>query len=123
MRIQVHSPANRTRWAQAPLRASTARASKPIVLHRESGAGATVIINPLLGQRVGGDCASTGVATTAAGTRCSRMRGTGIAVYWRLILQGLEAFIEDGALSRGAAIAFYGVTAIAPTLFIAVAVA
>jgi membrane protein len=51
------------------------------------------------------------------------MWGTGIASYWRLIVQGCNAFIDDGALTRGAAIAFYGVTAIAPTLFIAVAVA
>ncbi|MEI9992093.1 MAG: YihY/virulence factor BrkB family protein [Rhizomicrobium sp.] len=36
---------------------------------------------------------------------------------------GVEAFIEDGAMTRGAAIAFYGATAIAPTLYIAVTVA
>ncbi len=51
------------------------------------------------------------------------MRGTGPAAYWRLIRGGFEAFIDDGALTRGAAIAFYGVTAIAPTLYIAVTVA
>jgi membrane protein len=38
-------------------------------------------------------------------------------------VEGCNAFIDDGALTRGAAIAFYGVTAIAPTLFIAVSVA
>ena len=42
---------------------------------------------------------------------------------WKMIREGFEAFIEDAALTRGAAIAFYAVTAIAPTLFIAVAIA
>jgi membrane protein len=41
----------------------------------------------------------------------------------RLLKEGLVAFIDDSALSRGAAIAFYAVTAIAPVLFIATAVA
>ncbi|MDB5733622.1 MAG: hypothetical protein JWN16_259, partial [Alphaproteobacteria bacterium] len=36
---------------------------------------------------------------------------------------GFGAFIDDNALSRGAAIAFYAVTAIAPVLFIATAIA
>jgi membrane protein len=42
---------------------------------------------------------------------------------WALIKEGFAAFIEDHALTRGAAIAFYSVTAIAPVLFIATAVA
>jgi membrane protein len=42
---------------------------------------------------------------------------------WTLIREGFAAFIEDNALSRGAAIAFYAVTAIAPVLFIATAIA
>ena len=42
---------------------------------------------------------------------------------WTLIKEGVEAFIEDNALTRGAAIAFYAVTAIAPVLFIATAIA
>src|SRR4051812_44528468 len=42
---------------------------------------------------------------------------------WILIKEGVEAFIEDNALTRGAAIAFYAVTAIAPVLFIASAIA
>jgi len=40
-----------------------------------------------------------------------------------LLKEGVTAFIDDNALSRGAAIAFYAVTAIAPVLFIATAVA
>ena len=40
-----------------------------------------------------------------------------------LLGEGLTAFIDDNALSRGAAIAFYAVTAIAPVLFIATTVA
>jgi membrane protein len=44
-------------------------------------------------------------------------------VVWTLIREGFGAFIDDNALSRGAAIAFYAVTAIAPVLFIATAIA
>ena len=44
-------------------------------------------------------------------------------VIWTLIREGFAAFIDDNALSRGAAIAFYAVTAIAPVLFIATAIA
>jgi membrane protein len=42
---------------------------------------------------------------------------------WALLKEGFTAFIDDQALTRGAAIAFYAVTAIAPVLFIATAVA
>jgi membrane protein len=42
---------------------------------------------------------------------------------WKLLREGCAAFIADNALTRGAAIAFYAVTAIAPVLFIATAVA
>ena len=51
------------------------------------------------------------------------MRGTWIERLWDLLGEGLHAFIDDEALTRGAAIAFYAATAIAPTLFIAVAIA
>jgi membrane protein len=42
---------------------------------------------------------------------------------WTLVREGFAAFIDDNALTRGAAIAFYAVTAIAPVLFIATAIA
>jgi membrane protein len=42
---------------------------------------------------------------------------------WTLLREGVNAFVEDHALTRGAAIAFYAVTAIAPVLFIATAIA
>ena len=42
---------------------------------------------------------------------------------WQLLKEGFIAFIDDNALTRGAAIAFYAVTAIAPVLFIATATA
>jgi len=42
---------------------------------------------------------------------------------WHLIGEGFEAFIRDEALTRGAAIAFYAVTAIAPVLYIAATIA
>jgi membrane protein len=42
---------------------------------------------------------------------------------WFLIKQSVSAFIDDEALTRGAAIAFYTVTSIGPVLFIVVAIA
>src|SRR6185312_14083811 len=42
---------------------------------------------------------------------------------WTLLKEGVIAFIDDSALTRGAAIAFYAVTAIAPVLFIMTAIA
>jgi membrane protein len=42
---------------------------------------------------------------------------------WLVTKRTAEGFIEDGALSRGAAIAFYAVTSIGPVLLIVVAVA
>jgi membrane protein len=42
---------------------------------------------------------------------------------WLVTKRSAEAFVEDGALSRGAAIAFYAVTSIGPVLLIVVAVA
>ncbi|MGN6516564.1 MAG: YihY/virulence factor BrkB family protein [Rhizomicrobium sp.] len=43
--------------------------------------------------------------------------------YWRLLKEGAIAFDEDEALSRGAAIAFYAMTALAPVLYIAAMIA
>ena len=42
---------------------------------------------------------------------------------WALLKQTVLSFIEDEALSKGAAIAFYTVTSIAPILLIVVAIA
>ena len=42
---------------------------------------------------------------------------------WHLVREGFTAFIGDEALTRGAAIAFYAVTAIAPVLYIAATIA
>jgi len=42
---------------------------------------------------------------------------------WQLVKEGFESFIADNALTRGAAIAFYAVTAIAPVLFITTTIA
>lgn len=44
-------------------------------------------------------------------------------IVWKLVKEGVTAFIDDNALSRGAAISFYAVTALAPVLFIATAIA
>lgn len=43
-------------------------------------------------------------------------------VPWRLVRDAAYAFIEDEALTRGAAIAFYTVTSLGPVLFIVVAI-
>ena len=42
---------------------------------------------------------------------------------WRLLREAIDAFVRDEALTRGAAIAFYAVTSIAPILYIAVTIA
>src|SRR5215468_5921048 len=42
---------------------------------------------------------------------------------WRVLRQAVEEFIEHGALSRGAAIAFYTVTSLAPLLLLVIAIA
>ena len=46
-----------------------------------------------------------------------------ISETWKMLKNTILAFIEDEALSRGAAIAFYTVTSIAPVLLIVIAVA
>ena len=42
---------------------------------------------------------------------------------WPMLRQTVFSFIEDGALGRGAAIAFYTVTSIAPVLLVVIAIA
>src|SRR3954467_4366493 len=42
---------------------------------------------------------------------------------WKMLKETVLSFINDEALSRGAAIAFYTVTSIAPVLLIVVAIA
>jgi membrane protein len=42
---------------------------------------------------------------------------------WTMLKETVLAFVNDGALSRGAAIAFYTVTSIAPILLIVIAIA
>jgi len=42
---------------------------------------------------------------------------------WTILKGTVLGFINDGALSRGAAIAFYTVTSIAPVLLIVIAIA
>ena len=46
-----------------------------------------------------------------------------LKILWLVTKRSAEAFVEDGALSRGAAIAFYALTSIGPVLLIVVAVA
>lgn len=42
---------------------------------------------------------------------------------WEILRDGVACFVEDEALTRGAAIAFYAASALAPVLFITVAIA
>lgn len=46
-----------------------------------------------------------------------------LAATWKLLSNTTLAFLEDEALSRGAAIAFYAVTSLAPVLLIVIAIA
>jgi membrane protein len=46
-----------------------------------------------------------------------------LAAAWKLLVDTTLSFIEDEALGRGAAIAFYAITSLAPVLLIAIAVA
>jgi membrane protein len=69
----------------------------------------------LLGFETGG-----AVARSLAGDRWLNCMFRRI---WQLLREGIDAYIHDEALTRGAAIAFYAVTAIAPILYIAVTIA
>ena len=42
---------------------------------------------------------------------------------WRLLKESVLAFIDDGALSKGAAISYYTVTSLAPILIIVISIA
>ncbi len=46
-----------------------------------------------------------------------------IKIVWRLLRESVLAFIDDGVLSRGAAIAYYTVTSLAPILIIVISIA
>ena len=45
------------------------------------------------------------------------------SMVWKVLKQAVQGFIDHGALSRGAAIAFYTVTSLAPLLLIVIAIA
>jgi membrane protein len=56
----------------------------------------------------------------------SQARSSEVVMFGRirhLLTEGLETFIDDEILTRGAAIAFYAVTAVVPLLFIALRIA
>ena len=46
-----------------------------------------------------------------------------ISAAWKLLVDTALSFVDDEALSRGAAIAFYAITSLAPVLLIAIAIA
>src|SRR6476646_8093351 len=46
-----------------------------------------------------------------------------LGTIWNLVKESISAFIDDEALTRGAAIAFYTITSIGPVLFIVIAIA
>jgi membrane protein len=65
-----------------------------------------------------------GEAGRAGGVRHgSKTRSEVFSIAWKMLKDTVLAFIEDEALSRGAAIAFYTVTSIAPVLLIVIAIA
>lgn len=51
------------------------------------------------------------------------MLGNHQQAVWSVIKEGIQAFLDDHALTRGAAIAFYAILALAPVSFIASAIA
>ena len=46
-----------------------------------------------------------------------------LSAAWKLIVDATLSFVDDEALSRGAAIAFYAITSLAPVLLIVIAIA
>ena len=46
-----------------------------------------------------------------------------ISAAWKLLVDATQSFIDDEALSRGGAIAFYAITSLAPVLLIVIAIA
>jgi membrane protein len=60
---------------------------------------------------------------TSSGTSPARSRKTRLAAVIEIARASLNGFIEDEALTRGASIAFYTVTSLAPVLLIVVAIA
>ncbi|MGB7277352.1 MAG: YihY/virulence factor BrkB family protein, partial [Pseudolabrys sp.] len=46
-----------------------------------------------------------------------------MAAAWKLLVDTALSFVDDEALSRGAAIAFYAITSLAPVLLIVIAIA
>jgi membrane protein len=56
-------------------------------------------------------------------TRSLPIEDSVFSAVWTILKETALAFINDGALSRGAAIAFYTVTSIAPVLLIVIAIA
>ncbi len=46
-----------------------------------------------------------------------------LSMIWKLCRESVEAYLEDGAVSRGAAIAYYTVTSVGPVLLIVIAIA
>jgi membrane protein len=60
----------------------------------------------------------------SAGARFRKVRNVRVlSEIWKLLKDTILSFIEDEALSRGAAIAFYTVTSLAPVLLIVIAIA
>ena len=58
-----------------------------------------------------------------AGWRAGGLAMIGVREAWPLVKESVLSFIADDALSKGAAIAFYMVTSIAPVLVIVIAIA
>ena len=46
-----------------------------------------------------------------------------MAAAWKLLVDTALSFVDDEGLSRGAAVAFYAITSLAPVLLIVIAIA
>src|SRR5207244_12800569 len=57
------------------------------------------------------------------GRSCSVCAGEVAVTLWKVFYQAVQGYIRHGDLSRGAAIAFYTVTSLAPLLLIVIALA
>src|ERR1041384_246485 len=97
-------------------------ASRPIS-SRAHRAIATTTTGDGLAKTMSGSTATTRPFRTGDAKGGQDRAGQGPDRMWRLLKQTVLAFIDDEALSRGAAIAFYTVTSIAPVLLLVVAVA
>src|SRR5436305_4962127 len=82
-----------------------------------------IFSNAWRARRDRGNAGPSSFVCSAARTQAAAGGSEGLRKIWILLKSTVLSFIEDDALSKGAAIAFYTVTSIAPILLIVVAIA